>query len=95
MATLQVLKSAYSDVSRLPFANIPAADLTTLQTLAGRVDASTLSLADARIEIGKLVTASTTVANLSYNFFTGATPTAPSRSPRTPPHGRSPVGSGP
>lgn len=76
MATLQVLQSAYSDVSRLPFANIPAADLTTLQTLAGRVDAATLSLTDARIEIAKLVTASTTVANLSYNFFTGATPTA-------------------
>ena len=76
MATLQVLKSAYSDVSRLPFANIPAADLATLQTLAGRVDAASLSLADARIEIGKLVTASTTVANLSYNFFTGATPVA-------------------
>ncbi len=76
MATLQVLKSAYSDVSRLPFANIPASDLTTLQTLAGRVDAASLSLADARIEITKLVTASTTVANLSYNFFTGATPTA-------------------
>lgn len=76
MATLQVLKSAYSDVSRLSFANIPATDLTTLQTLAGRVDASTLSLADARVEIAKLVTASTTVANLSYNFFTGATPTA-------------------
>jgi hypothetical protein len=76
MATLQVLKSAYSDVSRLPFSGIPAADLTTLQTLAGRVDAATLTLADARIEIAKLVTASTTVANLSYNFFTGATPTA-------------------
>ena len=54
MATLQVLQSAYSDVSRLPFANIPAADLTALQTLAGRVDAATLSLTDARIEIAKM-----------------------------------------
>ncbi len=74
MATLQVLETAYSDVARIKFANIPAADLTKLQTLASQVDASTLSLTDARAEIGKMVIASTSVANLAYAFFTGATP---------------------
>lgn len=74
MATLQVLGSAYADVARIKFTNIPTADLATLQALANQVDASTLSLTQARAEIGKMVIASTSVANLSYAFFTGATP---------------------
>lgn len=74
MATLQVLETAYIDVSRVTLSNIPAPDLAKLQTLAGQVDAATLSLTDARAEIGKMVIASTSVANLSYAFFTGATP---------------------
>lgn len=74
MATLQVLETAYIDVSRVKLSNIPAADLAKLQTLAGQVDAAALSLADARAQIGKMVIASTSVANLSYAFFTGATP---------------------
>ena len=74
MATLQVLGTAYSDVARIKYANIPTADLAKLQTLADQVDASTLSLADARAEIGKMVSTSTSVATLSYAFFAGYTP---------------------
>ncbi|WP_299004848.1 hypothetical protein [uncultured Caulobacter sp.] len=74
MATLQVLESAYADVARIKFANIPAPDLVKLQALAVQVDAATLTLSEARAEIGKMAIASTSVANLSYAFFTGATP---------------------
>lgn len=74
MATLQVLRTAYSDVARIDFSNIPATDLAKLQALAQQVDASTLSLTDARAEIGKMAISSTSVAELSYAFFTGATP---------------------
>ncbi|MET3666715.1 hypothetical protein [Caulobacter sp. 1776] len=74
MATLQVLGAAYADVMRITFSNIPSADLAKLQTLAQQVDASTLSLTDARVEIGKMAYASTSVANLAYAFFTGVTP---------------------
>jgi len=74
MATLQVLETAYSDVARIKYANIPAADLVKLQTLASQVDASTLSLADARAEIGNMVATTTSVATLSYAFFAGYTP---------------------
>ena len=35
MATLQVLGTAYSDVARIIYANIPTADLAKLQTLWG------------------------------------------------------------
>jgi len=76
MATLQVLKSAYSDVARIKFSAIASADLGKLQALAQQVDANALSLTDARVEIAKMVSASTTVASLSYAFFTGATPSA-------------------
>lgn len=74
MATLQVLKTAYTDVSRIQYSSISAADAATLQTLATQVDASTLSLADARAQVGKMVLATTSVANLSYAFFAGYTP---------------------
>ncbi|MBO9544000.1 M10 family metallopeptidase C-terminal domain-containing protein [Caulobacter sp.] len=74
MATLQVLETAYSDVSRIKFSNIPTADLAKLQTLASQVDAATLSLADAQAEIGKMVATTTSVATLSYAFFAGYTP---------------------
>jgi hypothetical protein len=74
MATLQVLETAYSDVSRVKFSNISTADLATLQTLANQVDAATISLTDARAEIGKMVATSTSVATLSYAFFAGYTP---------------------
>jgi hypothetical protein len=74
MATLQVLETAYSDVARIKFSSISTADLATLQTLASQVDASTITLTQARAEIGKLVINSTSVANLAYAFFTGATP---------------------
>lgn len=74
MATLQVLQTAYADVSRIKFSNISTADLAKLQTLASQVDAATLSLTDARVEIGKMVINSTSVASLAYAFFTGATP---------------------
>ncbi|WP_454761600.1 hypothetical protein [Caulobacter segnis] len=74
MATLQVLQTAYADVSRIKFSNISTADLAKLQTLASQVDAATLSLTDARVEVGKMVINSTSVASLAYAFFTGATP---------------------
>lgn len=75
MATLQVLGTAYADVARVSFSTIPPADLAKLQTLAQQVDASAISLADARAEIGKMVVASTSVATISYAFFAGFTPT--------------------
>ena len=75
MATLQVLGTAYSDVARVGFSAIPPADLAKLQTLAQQVDASAISLADARTEIGKMVVGSTSVATISYAFFAGFTPT--------------------
>lgn len=74
MATLQVLQTAYADVSRVKFSNISTPDLATLQTLADQVDAATISLTDARAEIGKMVATSTSVATLSYAFFAGYTP---------------------
>ena len=74
MATLQVLGSAYADVARIKYSSISSTDLAKLQTLANQVDASTLSLADARAEVGKMAIGSTSVANLAYAFFTGATP---------------------
>jgi hypothetical protein len=74
MATLQVLQTAYADVSRVKFSNISTADIATLQTLANQVDAATISLTDARAEIGKMVATSTSVATLSYAFFAGYTP---------------------
>jgi len=74
MATLQVLETAYSDVSRVKFSNIATADLAKLQTLANQVDAATLSLTDARAEIGKMVATTTSVATISYAFFAGFTP---------------------
>src|SRR4051812_641431 len=74
MATLQVLETAYSDVARIKFSTIPSPDLAKLQALAQQVDSATLSLADARAEIGKMVLATTSVANLSYAFFAGVTP---------------------
>ncbi len=76
MATLQVLRTAYSDVARIKFSNIPSSDLTKLQALAQQVDASTLTLSQAQAEIGKMVVATTSVANLAYAFFTGATPSS-------------------
>lgn len=75
MATLQVLGTAYADVARVSFSAIPPADLAKLQTLAQQVDASAISLTDARTEIGKMVVASTSVATISYAFFAGFTPT--------------------
>ncbi|HWU79558.1 MAG TPA: hypothetical protein VN158_05775 [Caulobacter sp.] len=74
MATLQVLRTAYSDVARIQYSNISTTDLAKIQTLAQQVDASTLSLTDARAEIGKMVLSTTSVANLSYAFFAGYTP---------------------
>lgn len=74
MATLQILESAYGDVARVKFPEISSTDLAKLQALAQQVDAAALSLTDARAEIGKMVIATTSVANLSYAFFTGATP---------------------
>ncbi|PIC01633.1 hypothetical protein [Caulobacter sp. X] len=74
MATLQVLGSAYADVARIKYASISTADLAKLQTLADQVDAATMTLTAARAEIGKMAIASTSVANLSYAFFTGVTP---------------------
>lgn len=74
MATLQVLGTSYADVSRIKYANISSTDLAKLQVLAGQVDAATISLTDARAEIGKMVATTTSVATLSYAFFAGYTP---------------------
>lgn len=76
MATQQILKSAYAAVSRIAYSNIPVADLARLDALGQQVDAAALSLTAARVEVGKMVFATTSVANLSYAFFTGATPLA-------------------
>jgi hypothetical protein len=76
MATLQVLQTAYSDVLRTKISNISTADQAILTTYAQQVDAGTLSLTDARTFIGKMALSTTSVANLSYAFFVGVTPSS-------------------
>ncbi len=76
MATIHTLKTQYSAVMRVNYAAISKADSTLLADLAAKVDASTITLDAATAEIAKLAINTTTVANLSYYFFTGATPRA-------------------
>lgn len=76
MATIHTLKTQYSAVMRVDYAAISTADSTLLADLAAKVDASAITLGAATAEIAKLAINTTTVANLSYYFFTGATPRA-------------------
>lgn len=76
MATIHTLKTQYSAVMRVDYAAISTADSTLLADLAAKVDASTITLGAATAEVAKLAINTTTVANLSYYFFTGATPRA-------------------
>jgi hypothetical protein len=74
MATLQVLRTTYSDVARIRYADIPAADNTALVALANSVDTATLTLSQARAQVAAMVYNTTSVASLSYYFFVGVTP---------------------
>ena len=72
--TLQMLKTFYSDVMRVGFSAIPATDLAPVGSLAAQVDAGTTTLAAADTAIARLAISTTSVANIAYSFFTGATP---------------------
>jgi hypothetical protein len=72
MATLDVLQSRYTNLMRVT--QIPAADATKISTLAAQVDANTISFAAATQDVAKLAINTTSVATLSYQFFTGAIP---------------------
>jgi len=74
MATYQALQSYYSNTLRVNISQIPAADAAKLTALSARVDANTLSFAAAAAEVAKLGINTTSVATLSYQFFTGAIP---------------------
>ena len=76
MSTLQTLRTAYSDVARIDYFTISAEDMAKLQVLAQQVDSNGLSLDDARVALVNMVLGTTSVANLTYAFFTGATPSA-------------------
>jgi hypothetical protein len=76
MATIHTLKTQYSAVMRIDYGAISAADSTLLADLAAKVDSAAITLSTATAEITKLAINTTTVANLSYYFFTGATPLA-------------------
>lgn len=76
MATLQVLRTTYSDVARIRYADISATDNLALQALANSVDTSALTLTEARAMVAKMAYNTTSVASLAYYFFVGVTPTA-------------------
>lgn len=72
--TLLQLKTYYSNIMRADFAHIPTAHQSLLTSLSAQVEAGTLSLSAAQTAVSKLAIDTTSVANLAYNFFTGATP---------------------
>ena len=74
--TLQTLKTHYGNVMRSDFAHIPAAHLTLLTDLSAQVQAGTLTLEAAESQVIKLAAGTTSVASLSYSFFTGGVPSA-------------------
>jgi hypothetical protein len=74
MATYDALNSYYTNLMRVAVNRIPAADAARITTLAGRVDANTLSFGAATQELAKLAINTTSVATLSYQFFTGLIP---------------------
>jgi len=72
MATIDTLQTWYRNIMRVQTA--PAADAATVAGLAAQVDAGTLTLVAAQAAVAHLAINTTSVATLSYNFFTGATP---------------------
>ncbi|WP_181242791.1 hypothetical protein [Caulobacter vibrioides] len=75
-STLHTLKTYYSNIMRADFARIPTQHQTLLNTLSAQVDSGALSAASAQSLIAKLAIESTSVASLSYSFFTGGTPSS-------------------
>jgi hypothetical protein len=71
-SSLLSLETAYSDVMRIDVGSIPSADSTTLQSLASQVDGGTLTQSAAEAQIAQMAIGTTSVADLSYQFFTGA-----------------------
>ena len=72
--TVQALKTYYDNLMRADFDHIPSAHQTLLTNLASQVDGGTLTLAAAHDQILDLALNTTSVASLSYNFFTGGIP---------------------
>ena len=74
--TVQALKTYYDNLMRADFTHIPSAHQTLLTNLASQVDGGTLTLAAAHDQILDLAVNTTSVASLSYSFFTGGIPSA-------------------
>ena len=75
MTTLyDLLLARYENVARITkVADIPAADLAAIQTLASNPD---IYLSNSTLNVEAMAAGTTQVAVLAYQFFTGATPTA-------------------
>jgi hypothetical protein len=73
VTTLQTLKTYYSDILRVSYNAIPSADAALLTTLSTSVDNGGSTLAAAQAAVARLAINTTSVAVLSYQFFTGAT----------------------
>jgi len=73
-ATLQTLKTWYGNVMRSDYAHIPAAHQTLLTDLSAQVQAGTLTLSAAQSQVIGLAAGTTSVASLTYSFFTGGLP---------------------
>ena len=70
----QALKTYYASVTGLGFEQIPAADQAGLDGLITRVGVGSMTLADAQQAVAAMARGTTSVVNLSYQFFTGTTP---------------------
>ena len=71
--TDQILRTAFDHILR--YAPVSAADLAFVSGLTSQVTAGTLTKAAAIGQIVQKADASTAVANIAYEFFTGLTPT--------------------
>ncbi len=72
----QTLKTFYAAVTGTDFAAIGEADGRSLSALATQVGSGTMTLAAAETAVAKMAAGTTSVVNLTYQFFTGATPYA-------------------
>ncbi|MCC7266900.1 MAG: hypothetical protein IT546_06120 [Caulobacteraceae bacterium] len=76
MATIHTLQARYANVMRVPTQQISTTDNARLAELAGQVDSGALSLQGAVEAIVDLAVGTTSVADIAYQFFTGAVPRA-------------------
>ncbi|HEY8616114.1 hypothetical protein [Phenylobacterium sp.] len=74
MPAAHTLRTVYAHVLRVDPALASAGDRTLLSSLVAQVDAGGLSLSGAVARVIELALRTTSVANLSYQFFTGLTP---------------------